>query len=229
VSDPRDNYIAQVVNGKSFADVGGLWGTINEKCSVAHQHGAAQLAMIDLVDSKDELWKAFDDRRRSLSVPDVRCIPGDVIELARSPERPTFDVVHCSGVLYHIPAPMQLLTALRKMTREYLILSSSITATTVRSARGVLQVPAGSALFVPALKGEEREIVKEHWAKTVSNNAYGLTREIPVWDPADMSPWWWLPTVECLKAMCEAAGFTVRDGSLYWHDNAYTLLLATRR
>ena len=37
--DVRDTYIRQVVAGKSFADIGGLWGTVNEKVSVAHTHG----------------------------------------------------------------------------------------------------------------------------------------------------------------------------------------------
>ncbi len=30
MSEVRDTYIGQVVAGKSFADVGGLWGTVNE-------------------------------------------------------------------------------------------------------------------------------------------------------------------------------------------------------
>jgi len=39
-TDPRDLYIAQVIAGKTFVDVGGLWGTVNEKVSVAYQAGA---------------------------------------------------------------------------------------------------------------------------------------------------------------------------------------------
>src|SRR5215203_3013979 len=35
VRDPRDSYIAEVVKGRSFADVGGLWHTVNEKISFA--------------------------------------------------------------------------------------------------------------------------------------------------------------------------------------------------
>ena len=31
--DLRDDYIRRVVRGRSFADVGGLWGTVNEKVS----------------------------------------------------------------------------------------------------------------------------------------------------------------------------------------------------
>jgi hypothetical protein len=39
--DLRDQYISKVVTDKTFAEVGGLWGTINEKISVAYQYGAA--------------------------------------------------------------------------------------------------------------------------------------------------------------------------------------------
>ena len=46
MSDVRDTYIGQLVAGKSFADVGGLWGTVNEKVSVAHTHAARTLTMI---------------------------------------------------------------------------------------------------------------------------------------------------------------------------------------
>jgi hypothetical protein len=186
VADPRDEYVGRVVAGKSFADIGGLWGTVNEKCSVAHRHGANDLAMIDRVDEQNGLWRQFEERRRELSLPPVRCISSELVELSNSPDPPVFDVVHCSGVLYHIPNPVQILVALRKITREHLVLASCITATTVKSELGTLTIPAGAALFVPALRGREREIVNAHWAKTVSDNAIGLTRELPKWDPEDL-------------------------------------------
>ena len=56
MSDARDTYISQVAAGKSFADVGGLWGTVNEKVSVAHTHGARALTMIDVSPPDTELW-----------------------------------------------------------------------------------------------------------------------------------------------------------------------------
>ena len=65
MSDPRDAFIARVVRGKSFADVGGLWGTVNEKVSVAHAAGAASLAMVDISEWGDR-WNEFETRRRQL-------------------------------------------------------------------------------------------------------------------------------------------------------------------
>jgi len=63
VNDLRDDYIGKVVKGKSFADVGGLWVVVNEKVSVAHLHGANELAMIDVSPRGHELWGLFENRR----------------------------------------------------------------------------------------------------------------------------------------------------------------------
>ena len=136
--DVRDTYIRQVVAGKSFADVGGLWGTVNEKVSVAHTHGARTLSMIDVSPPDSELWSLFEERRRTLRLPAVECVSADILTLAEADPRPQFDVVHCSGVLYHMPEPMQFLRALRRITREALVLTSAITATRVESAKGSL-------------------------------------------------------------------------------------------
>ena len=46
--DPRDRFIHEVSKDKSFVDVGGLWGTVNERVSVAHAAGARELAMLDI-------------------------------------------------------------------------------------------------------------------------------------------------------------------------------------
>ena len=142
--DVRDTYISQVVAGKSFADVGGLWGTVNEKVSVAHAHGARGLTMVDVSPRDSELWELFDERRRTLRVPAVECVSADILTLVEGDPCPQFDVVHCSGVLYHMPEPMQFLRALRKITREALVLTSAITATRVEGAEGVLELPAAA-------------------------------------------------------------------------------------
>ncbi len=226
--DLRDRYIDKVVKGKAFADIGGLWGTVNEKVSMAHVCGASSLTMIDISPPESELWSLFENRRRTLRLPEVHCMSSDVLVLAESSPCPQFDVVHCSGILYHIPDPIRFLVALRKITRGHLVLTSVVTATRVESEQGTLELPQASALFIPALQKKERAILKSYWQRFVGDDAIGLTREAVSWQPRDFAPWWWLPTVEALKMMCMAAGFDCQEGGYTWNDNAYVQLLAGR-
>ncbi len=226
--DVRDTYISQVAVGKSFADVGGLWGTVNEKVSVAHTHGARALTMIDVSPPDSELWALFDERRRTLRLPAVECVSADILTLAEADPRPQFDVVHCSGVLYHMPEPMQFLRALRKITGEALVLTSAVTATRVEGEKGVLEIPAAAMLCIPALQGREREIIQAYWRGIVGDGAFGITQEVAEWSFEDFGPWWWLPTAEALRAMCEVAGFRYEAGAPSWNGNAYTLRLSVR-
>jgi 2-polyprenyl-3-methyl-5-hydroxy-6-metoxy-1,4-benzoquinol methylase len=229
VGDPRDHFIGRVARGRSFADVGGLYGTVSEKVSVARSHGATELAMIDIVPEGNELWRAFSDRMQQLGISGYETISDSILDLAESPDHPRYDVVHCTGVLYHMPDPMRLLTALRSITREYLVLGSAVTATSISGNGETLKIPSAAALFIPALKEGERAILEGYWRPFVGHDALGLTREQKPWDVEDFAPWWWLPTVDCMRAMCESAGFAYEGGAHYWNDNAYVMLLSRRQ
>jgi 2-polyprenyl-3-methyl-5-hydroxy-6-metoxy-1,4-benzoquinol methylase len=229
VGDPRDHFIGRVAKGRSFADVGGLYGTVSEKLSVARRHGATELTMIDIVPEANELWQAFSDRMQQLGISDYETISDSILDLAESPDHPRYDVVHCTGVLYHMPDPMRFLSALRKITREYLVLGSAVTATSISGDGETLNVPSAASLFIPALKEHERTILEDYWRPFVGDDALGLTREQKPWDVEDFAPWWWLPTVDCMRSMCESAGFDYEGGAHYWNDNAYVVLLSRRQ
>jgi len=226
VTDPRDDFIADLVRGKSFVDVGGLWGTDGEKVSVAHRAGASSLAMIDIAPPGHDSWQAFTARCVALGVPNVRLISGDLVRLAAETPTPEFEVVHCSGVLYHTPNPMATLTSLRKMTRQYLILSSSIIGTRVENDAGVLEVPRAAAVFVPGLRDNEWQIVSSHWRPHVGGAAMGLTQQLAGWRLDNHIAWWWLPTPHAMKSMCEAAGFVCEAEGEFWSGNVLTIKLA---
>ena len=228
VVDIRDTYIGQVVSGKSFTDVGGLWGTVNEKVSVAHSYGATQLSMIDISPPDDPLWTSFDRRCADHSLPEVDHVSTDIIAYAEGQAGATSDVVHCSGVLYHMPDPVRFLGALRKITGESLILSSAVTAPRVESEIGMFEIPGSAMVCVPALHGRDREILRSYWEGVVGDGALGLTAPQSSWRPEDFGPWWWLPTSEALVGLCEAVGFRQVDGSPTWNGNAYTQLLSVR-
>jgi hypothetical protein len=222
-NDLRDEYISRVVAGKTFVDVGGLWGTVNEKVSVAHKHGAFSVTMLDVTVKDGDLWKTFRARMNELEIANYRCVSTDVCDPHITELVQPFDVVHCSGVLYHHPNPMLMLAILRNLAREHLVLTSCITPEIIENERGRYVIPPSGVLFVPALNDAAREILKCYWEQ-VGVVAGGLTEKVS-YRLNDFGPWWWLPTASALVAMCEAAGFTVLDRGPIWGDNALVLLL----
>jgi hypothetical protein len=212
--DARDRFIREVVAGKSFCDVGGLWGTVRERVSVAVKAGASMASMLDVTPVGDPLWRAFGARMLGLSVPEVHCLTSDLHQY----DGAAFDVVHCSGVLYHCPEPEVTLAALRRLTRHHLILSCSVIPPELADGRG----------WVPLwqLTADDAAHMADYWRPAVSDTAIGLTRDWPTEpDPDNWAPWYWLPTINGLTASVRAHGFTVLNHAPIWHGYAHTWLL----
>lgn len=226
MSDPRDVFIARVVEGRSFADVGGLWGTVNEKVSVAAKAGARRdgLGMIDISVPDSVLWPKFRERMAEQGVGKWRETIAD-ISLYRGE---VYDVTHCSGVLYHHPNPMMILSGLRRATGRHLVLCSAVTQQRIENEQGVYEVPRSGAVYVPALNERERAVLAKYWS-AIGVGVHGITEksEYRVRDDNsfDAGPWWWLPTPDCMVAMAQSAGFRLVDQASLWNDNAHCALL----
>jgi 2-polyprenyl-3-methyl-5-hydroxy-6-metoxy-1,4-benzoquinol methylase len=105
MADHRDAWIEKIVSGKTFVDIGGLWGLTNEKVTSAHHAGATDVCMVDIWPPDSEWWLKFR----------AHCLEkglGHVREVVTSIDNPNiiqsiglYDIVHCSGVLYHCPNP----------------------------------------------------------------------------------------------------------------------------
>lgn len=221
--DLRDEFLARVVAGQTFAEVGGLWGTVNERVSVAARLGARGLAMIDISEPEHELWGLFRERLASRGVEDCECIAGDICEIAACEVR-QYQVVHCSGVLYHHPDPIRILEALRKITLRYLVLTSAVLPERVSNVAGTFALPPGGAVFVPALPEPERRVLAEHWRAAGVAACWGISDEA-AWDSRDLSPWWWLMPPRVMLAMAGSVRFRTVDAGPTWNGNAYTALL----
>jgi len=216
MTDPRDEMIARVVRGKSFCDVGGLWGTTQERCSVAYRAGASDVTMLDAAPRNHPLWVAARARWEALGIPDVMEISLDARLLVLG--GPAWDVIHCSGVLYHLPDPVTLLAALRQCAREHVILASAITA--------------GPLRFLPASDHEAWRAQQEEWTALLGDTAPGLTAPVNAehaWRADDCAPWWWLLPPEVVAQMCMAAGFAILDCAAYWEGHARAWLLEVPR
>jgi hypothetical protein len=222
-TDLRDEYMSRVTAGKTFADVGGLWGVVNEKVSVARKYRATSVSMLDVTVKEGDLWEQFRARMEALGIEKYDCISANVWDPQIPKLVQPFDVVHCSGVLFHHPNPMLMLAALRSITREHLVLTSCITQEIIENEKGRYVIPPSGLLFVPALSDVEREILKSYW-EGIGAAAHGLTEKV-TYRLDDFSTWWWLPTAPALVARCEAAGFKISDCGPIWGNNALVLLL----
>lgn len=200
-----DDLIYQHVLNKTFVDVGPLWETIHEKVSTAHYFKAASVAAIDQWPEEHPLWLAFHERMHKLNVIDYQCYSMNVMDYTG----PGFDVVYCSGVIYHAADTVGLLKKLRAITKERLILTSTITKKFIANDEGTLTIPDGSALFVPAMSPRQKAILTKEWSDLIGDRPnYGLSGDC-VWRADDYYNWWWLFTPEVLDAMCVSCGFHI--------------------
>ena len=209
-------WIERLVPGRSFADIGGLSGTVNEMVTVAARAGATRYCMVDMQPEGNEWWRAFHEHCRTRGVEDYACHIAN-LEDPMLPERlGKFDVVHCSGILYHAPDPVHLLRQLRRLTREHLILTTMAVPERIATSRGEHPISTGAAYFIPALDERDRALFSEHFDR-LSIQVPGVNAPaVARWMDGDVNyeygPWWWLWTPRFVAKMLEVVGFEVLEG-----------------
>ena len=220
--DPRDEFLQRVVGGKTFAEIGGLWGATQERVSVAHQFGATQLTMIDVLPPLNEWWKAFDQRMTDMGIADrVSTLSGDIMAMRVGP----YDVTHSSGILYHLPSPIDYLIALYRITREYCVLTSAVHPTEISNRFGSVKLEPGQGFFVPAMSPQHKAIYAEFYTDGNDQVMLGGINRDTVFLPSNYVPWWWLLPPDTIAAMCRATGFEVVADAPNWAGKAHTFLL----
>ncbi|HEU4389198.1 MAG TPA: class I SAM-dependent methyltransferase [Blastocatellia bacterium] len=187
--------VREEVRGKSFVDIGCMWGVDGEYSFVAEQSGARSVIGVDVIAPT----AAFERKRRELG-SNIRFIQGDGVSPEVMEKIGQVDVVLCAGVLYHHPSPYHMLVSLRELCRETLILASA----TIPESGALRQ----AAVYYPLLPEKDRRL----W--DVGRSHHGGKRwaiNIP-YDPAvGYSNWFWGMTPSCIKAMAETAGFSVEE------------------
>ncbi len=225
-----DAAIERLVPGLHFAEVGSLWATNTERLSLALRHGASSATKIDRVPLGHDGWRKLEARLASLGFPG-RCntMSLDLESLPMSRDHGLFDFVHCSGVIFHQPNPFRTLLKLRALTRRYLALGSMTVPELVRTPAGELDLRGGAMLFGPALRGDAREVMRQHCErmKLTAKNFEGATpvRWVDASGAPNEAPWWWFWTAETLASMAEAAGFRRVAIHESWPGRAHVVLL----
>jgi len=190
--DRLPEFIRNHASGKSFADIGCMWGVDGEYAFLAQEAGATSVTAVDVFGPTPE----FEEKRRTRGSR-VRFVLGDITRADTMDAIGQSDVVFCAGVLYHHPSPFDLLVALRRICRETLILRTS----TIPEIRGL----PNAAVFFPMLDARARDL----W----NLKSLGLLHQAGIsngFQPSEgYGNWFWGLTPSCLEAMLKTAGFRV--------------------
>jgi hypothetical protein len=190
--DRLPEFIRNHAPGRSFVDVGCMWGVNGEYAFVAEQAGATAVKAVDVFGPTPEF-----ERTRIERGSRVEFVLGDVTSPATLAAIGHADVVFCAGVLYHHPSPYDLLVALRQICRETLILRTS----TIPEVRGL----PNAAVYFPMLDAKARELWNLR-SLGVLHQA-GISNEF---QPGDgYGNWFWGLTPSCLESLLRTAGFRV--------------------
>ena len=224
----KDIWIQNNVAGLSFADIGGLWGTVNEKLTVAVKAGAKEATMIDIVPQKSELWHLFHERCRSIGVADYRYFTGDICEVNAVRNLGNYDFVHCSGIIYHVGDLFNFLKNLYQIANRYLIITSMIVPDVVENSLGKVEFKEGKCCFIPLLSGKTKEILAAHFT-SLGVTIKGINGSIPKFIlpslDCNTGPWWWLFSPSTLKGMIELFPGKIIDEGYSWKERSYSLLI----
>jgi len=177
--------------GHSFVDVGCMWNVDGTYAFHALDQGAVRVTGIDVQGATERFHT--ENRRRGSRVAFVE---GDINDPTLPERLGRFDVVFCSGVLYHMPNPLTTLEQLRALCGRTLILGSATIP-----EQGIPQL----ALYYPFLDARfHRKLVPRiDWVK------FGLdTTFRHDWYYAN---WFWGLTPSCAQAMLRTVGFEVQE------------------
>ena len=190
--DQLPAHIRRLAPGRSFVDVGCMWGVDGEYAFTAEAAGAARVIALDVFGPTPEFERKKRERQSG-----VEFVLGDATDPRTVQAIGTADVVFCAGVLYHHPSPFDLLTALRAMCSQRLILRTS----TIPEIGGL----PNAAVFFPKLAAEGRGL----WELS----RLGLRHQAGISTAFDADEgygnWFWGLTPSCLRSMLEVAGFHV--------------------
>jgi hypothetical protein len=226
VESERCKWVRDAVPGRSFADIGGLgFHAAHEMVSLALEAGAAEATMVEVLPLDHPLWKDLDDKCERRGVRGYKKVFAD---LNQPGDIGPWDVVYCSGVIYHMPDPVHAMLRLRSLCRRYLVLSSMIVPPQMSGPEGDVVLGEGQVVFVPAIGGVTKSACAAHF-DALEIKIFGINVDEPVvWSYGDSGvnygPWWWLFTEEFLEHLLNLGGFRVLNREETWAARTVSFL-----
>jgi hypothetical protein len=197
VSDNFDNgsLVRKYAPGKSFADIGALWGVDGSNTFIAEEVGAKRSVAVDVY---PESQKFLEEKKKRNSK--VEFVLGDINSNETTKKIGVCDIVLCAGVIYHTPDPLHMLMRLRAITGEILLLNTA----SIPEMFGI----RNGAIFYPYLPESQRKI----W-----NRGIGSQKAItgPYEPQEGYANWFWGMTPSCIESLLNVAGFEVVHRSVF--------------
>ena len=232
--DQVDEWIAQRVRGLSFVDIGGIGvkGT-NERASWAQRQGASAVAMADFEPFSHREWQHWHGEIKRIGVTGIKEYEEtNIDDPALLDLLGQWDMVHSTGILYHVPNPIHTLLNLRRLVRRYLIVNTVIVPEIIENTAGRLCFPASSVALFAALRGSERAVLAQHYAdqfglpldELAPERNEGASMPYLVGDRPSYYPYWWVFTKPSFEVTLEMLRMRVLD-RFTWKNHAHFVLL----
>lgn len=188
-SDIRRNLIGKYTKHKSFIDVGCMWGVNGYFTFLAEELGAKEATGFDIYHRSEEFDKMHSERNSK-----VKFVQGDINSQSTLVQLGEFDVVYCTGLLYHVPDPLYTLNRLRQICAEILIIGTAV----IPEVNGFKNM----AVYYPLLDENQRMI----WNLRGGDQ---LAITTPYDHKQGYGNWLWGFTNSCLESMIITSGFDI--------------------
>jgi hypothetical protein len=195
IGENRERLIRRLAPGSSFLDFGGMWGVNGRNAFLAEQAGADRVVLVDAMPATEEFEALRRERHSS-----VRYLTGDLHDADLIRELGDFDVVWCTGVLYHTPNPLMQVEHLSRLVRDRLVLGSRV----IPEFPGLRQM----CVFYPRLPEGVRTAYDRAQGPGMGPRvglASAFDRE------ASYANWWWGMTPSAVRAMLAVNGLEVLE------------------
>jgi hypothetical protein len=232
--DVVDEWIASVVRGKSFVDIGGIGEfATNERTCWAKYSGASKAAVADFEPFDHHLWRHYRQETKRLGIIDIEFYEKiNIDDPSLRDKIGEWDIVHSTGILYHVPNPVHSILNLRRIVRSHLIINTVIVPQIIENAAGRLDLPAAGVLFAGALRGTDRQVMLEYYQEKFGLDiSPSMPTEVTEGSMPYMRngrpsyyPYWWLFTKHSFETVSEILGMRVRD-RFTWREHAHFLFL----
>lgn len=232
--DQTEQWIGKIVKGRSFVDIGGIGvDSVNERISVAIRSRAAKSAMADIRPFGFHEWETFEKKMAEAKLSGYdRYDNVDINDPLLHEKIPRFDVVHCTGIFYHLANPVLALHNVRQIVGEHLIINTVTIPEKVENENGSLTFDGNTALFLPGISEHERSVLRLHYQKKFVWDLNDVAPRLgdgkavmPYYDHDGMScwPYWWLFTDAAFRSFVSVLRFEILD-EWKWEDHALSLL-----